>query len=116
MHCSSCPDRALAQAHTTPILSDGGLTTRVAAASSVVGTRFLKKAAMFARRSLIFLVLGATSMCGHASPTSPTGNRGPQTVYVSPAGDNKNSGTIASPWQTVRFALSKLEAGDTLYM
>jgi hypothetical protein len=116
MHSFSPLDRAPAQAYTLTIPIDDGLESRPAAVPSAVGTQFLKKAAMFARRSLIFVVLGATSMCGHASPTSPTGNRGPQTVYVSPAGDNRNSGTIASPWQTIRFALSKLEAGDTLYM
>jgi parallel beta-helix repeat protein len=35
---------------------------------------------------------------------------------VSSAGSNQNDGTIGSPWQTIRFALSRLAAGDTLYI
>ena len=39
---------------------------------------------------------------------------GPAKYYVSPSGSNSNSGTLAEPWQTIRYAASKLQAGETL--
>ncbi len=36
--------------------------------------------------------------------------------YVSPNGKNTNSGTLSSPWKTLSFAVSKLSAGNTLYV
>jgi parallel beta-helix repeat protein len=38
------------------------------------------------------------------------------TYYVSNSGRDANSGAIAAPWQTLRFAVSRLNAGDTLYI
>ena len=36
--------------------------------------------------------------------------------YVSPGGDNGNSGTIDKPWKSINYAAKKLKAGDTLYV
>ena len=35
--------------------------------------------------------------------------------FVSPSGSNSNPGTLAQPWQTLSYAVTKLKAGDTLY-
>lgn len=35
--------------------------------------------------------------------------------YVSPTGNNANPGTLAQPWHTLTYAVTKLKAGDTLY-
>ncbi len=37
-----------------------------------------------------------------------------KTWYVSPTGDDANSGTQASPWKTIRAAVPKMDSGDTL--
>jgi len=71
---------------------------------------------MIARCSLLLAVLLATSTCGHSSPTAPTGSGRPQIVYVSTGGNDRNAGTMDKPWQTLRFATSQLQAGDTLYL
>jgi len=34
--------------------------------------------------------------------------------YVSPSGNNSNSGSISSPWKTVQFAITIANSGDTL--
>ncbi len=36
--------------------------------------------------------------------------------YVDNEGDNSNSGTIIEPWETLSYAFSQIEAGDTLYL
>lgn len=36
--------------------------------------------------------------------------------YVSPRGNNADSGSIAKPWKTIQFAADRLIAGDTLYI
>jgi hypothetical protein len=36
--------------------------------------------------------------------------------YVSPAGNNANSGTLTMPWQTVQYALDRAVAGCTIYL
>ena len=38
------------------------------------------------------------------------------TYYVSNAGNNGNSGSQAAPWQTISFGVTRLVAGDTLYI
>ncbi len=45
------------------------------------------------------------------SSTSTTG----KSYYIAPTGSDSNSGTVTSPWLTVGYASSKLNAGDTLY-
>jgi hypothetical protein len=35
--------------------------------------------------------------------------------YVSPSGSDTNPGTLAQPWKTLNYAVSKLKSGDTLY-
>lgn len=36
--------------------------------------------------------------------------------YVSTSGNDTNAGTLASPWQTIRHAVSAVSAGDTIYI
>ena len=36
--------------------------------------------------------------------------------YVAPNGSNNNSGTKGKPWKTLKFALSQLTPGDTLFL
>jgi len=38
------------------------------------------------------------------------------TFFVSTDGNDGNSGSMDSPWQTLRFAVQQLRAGDTLYL
>ncbi|MBX3306852.1 MAG: right-handed parallel beta-helix repeat-containing protein [Nitrospira sp.] len=38
------------------------------------------------------------------------------TYYVATTGNDSNSGTSSSPWRTVRYAVSKMVAGDTTYV
>lgn len=38
------------------------------------------------------------------------------TYYVATTGNNSNPGTSSSPWRTVRYAVSKMVAGDTTYV
>jgi methionine-rich copper-binding protein CopC len=47
------------------------------------------------------------------APTAPTAPAG-TTYWVSNSGSNSNSGSEASPWQTLQFAANQLAAGDTL--
>lgn len=35
--------------------------------------------------------------------------------YVATTGNNNNPGTLAAPWRTLSYSVSKLQAGDTLY-
>jgi Right handed beta helix region len=37
------------------------------------------------------------------------------TYYVSPGGNDNNSGTISSPWRTIQHAADTVKAGDTVY-
>jgi parallel beta-helix repeat protein len=53
--------------------------------------------------------------CGGGSPTSPEGG-GSRSLFVSPGGNDSNSGSENSPFRTIRHAVSELRAGDTLYM
>jgi hypothetical protein len=40
----------------------------------------------------------------------------PTTFYVSPSGADESAGTRDAPWGTLRHAVSRLRAGDTLYL
>ena len=60
-------------------------------------------------------LLLATGGCGGRSPTSPNTGR-PADFFVSPSGSDQNDGTMAAPWQTIRYAVSQLVPGDTLYL
>jgi len=45
--------------------------------------------------------------------TSTTTGR---SFYVSKTGSNSNQGSQTNPWSSIQYALSKLQAGDTLYL
>jgi parallel beta-helix repeat protein len=65
----------------------------------------------------VILLLGTVTACGGRSVTSPSGeDPAPGTFFVAPTGSDDNVGTIASPWLTLRHALSRLRAGNTLYL
>src|SRR4051812_12476139 len=38
------------------------------------------------------------------------------TYYGAPTGNDANAGSISAPWRTIRVAVSRLTAGDTLYL
>ena len=40
----------------------------------------------------------------------------PTNYYVSPSGNNTNTGTLSRPFKTINFGISKLRAGDILYV
>lgn len=63
--------------------------------------------------ALVAVVL-ATGACHRASPTSPTSNQSPRSLYVSGTGNDASAGTIDAPWLTLRHAVGQLRAGDTL--
>ena len=56
------------------------------------------------RLLIIILILASTSSSYSAD------------YYVSPTGNNSNSGIISSPWQTVQFGVDQLTAGDNLFL
>ena len=39
-----------------------------------------------------------------------------QAFYVSKGGSNRNSGSAQKPWASIQYAVSKLQAGDTLFI
>jgi hypothetical protein len=57
------------------------------------------------------LVVGAVGIGSRALPGSP-GTR--NTHYVSVRGSDDSPGSLARPWRTIGFALSRLRPGDTL--
>src|SRR4029078_4565926 len=61
------------------------------------------------RASLILAVMVATPMLS-ARPADA------ETYYVSTAGSNSNPGTQQAPWGSINYAVSRLFAGDTLYI
>jgi len=78
------------------------------------------RARMRVARSLVTLVLlpllVAASACG-GSPAAPgPGAARPTTFYVASSGSDSSAGTIGAPWRTLRYAVSRLSAGDTLYI
>ncbi len=38
------------------------------------------------------------------------------TYYVSPTGNDNNSGTLEQPFRTIRYAISQVDGGDTIYL
>src|SRR4051812_48525845 len=65
--------------------------------------------------ALMVVVLAVCACGGRSSPTSPSSGS-PLTAYVSTTGNDRNAGTIGAPWLTLRYAVSRLKAGDTLYI
>ena len=47
-----------------------------------------------------------------AQPTAPVG----RVLYISPTGDDQNTGSEDQPWRTVQKAAETLNAGDTVYI
>jgi parallel beta-helix repeat protein len=62
--------------------------------------------------AILLIVLSA---CHSGNPTAPT-NAAPITAYVANNGSDQNAGTMSAPWQTLRYAVGRLRAGDTLYL
>ena len=56
------------------------------------------------------LVIAASVQVAFVTPVFAAGR------YVATNGNDSNSGTISSPWRTVGTSISKLSAGDTLYV
>jgi hypothetical protein len=54
--------------------------------------------------------------CRSQNPTAASPSTSPRTVFVSGAGSDRNEGTSAAPWLTLRYAVAQLRAGDTLYI
>jgi len=69
---------------------------------------------MHGLRFIAFTLFASVVAC--SSPIAPSSPIKPQTSYVSLNGNDKNTGTIASPWQTLRHALGEIRTGDTLYI
>lgn len=70
-------------------------------------------------RSLVRIVALASALqlgCGSKPPTSPSPppDTGPRVLHVSSTGSDGNSGSIASPFGTLRHGISQLRPGDTL--
>ena len=63
------------------------------------------------RRSIVFIIVLAAC----ASLISPA-SASARTVYVSNSGSDRNDGTRYAPWQTLRYAVAQLRAGDKLYV
>jgi len=69
--------------------------------------------------SLVVSVISllAVGACGSSkSPSAPSAAARPTTYFVSLAGSDSNAGTQAAPWRSLRYAVGKLQAGDTLYI
>jgi parallel beta-helix repeat protein len=68
-------------------------------------------------RLVVVAVLFALGAC-HSNSSTPTSPSPPvsQVKYVATSGSDRNAGTIAAPWQTLRYGVSQLQAGDTLYI
>lgn len=61
-------------------------------------------------------LLAVGNGCG-GTPTAPQGSagaNGPRTFYLAAGGKDGAAGSISSPWLTLRYAVSRLQAGDTL--
>ena len=63
------------------------------------------------RRSMVFIIVLAAC----ASLISPA-SASARTVFVSTSGSDWNDGTRSAPWQTLRYAVAQLRAGDKLYV
>jgi parallel beta-helix repeat protein len=51
-----------------------------------------------------------------AGTTAPTTTAMPPGLWVSPTGNDKNNGSAQAPFRSLRYALSALRPGDTLYV
>lgn len=58
----------------------------------------------------------AVGACILASALLPAIAAEAATYYVATTGSDSNPGTSSSPWRTVRYAVSKMVAGDTTYV
>lgn len=58
----------------------------------------------------------AIGACALASALLPAVPAYAATYYVAITGNDSNPGTSSSPWRTVRYAVSKMIAGDTTYV
>jgi len=70
---------------------------------------------------LAVVVASLIAACGgkSSSPTSPDGSPTPgtpRTLFVARDGSDSNTGSMESPWRTIRHGVSRLRAGDTLYL
>lgn len=67
------------------------------------------------RLSLVLIVLLLVSCTVFSPPTNMLVGEG-NTYYVSKTGNDNNSGTLSSPWLTIKYAIQNLSFGDTLYI
>lgn len=58
----------------------------------------------------------AMGACLLASALLPTVDAHAATYYVATTGSNSNPGTSSQPWRNVKYAVSKMVAGDTTYV
>jgi parallel beta-helix repeat protein len=66
-----------------------------------------------ARLSTFVLLLGITSLIGGLLPLGPLAAA---TYYVAQGGSDSNEGSESQPFETIRYGISQLHAGDTLYI
>jgi parallel beta-helix repeat protein len=65
------------------------------------------------RLSTFLLLLGITSL---SAGLMPHGTLAAATYYVSQNGSDSNDGSQSEPFETIRYGISQLDAGDTLYI
>jgi hypothetical protein len=63
-------------------------------------------------RSPVSRTLLAVALLALAAAAAAQGS----SYYVAPSGNDSNPGTVGQPWRTLRFAVSRLRAGDTLWL
>jgi parallel beta helix pectate lyase-like protein/uncharacterized protein DUF1565 len=66
--------------------------------------------------ALVALVLVAPAASLGGVSTSSTGSFRAGTKFVSPSGSNRNPGTKAAPWRTIRKAISAARPGNTIVL
>ena len=64
---------------------------------------------------ILTLIVLVSAGCGDSDPGTGPGQSG-SAYYVSPSGDDDNSGSIDSPWETIGQACNTLAAGDTVFV
>lgn len=75
-------------------------------------TLFVKLLLSSVRKASHFLLFLMCTLCFGASSWAQSFS-----FYVSPAGNDTNAGTLASPWKTIQHALNTVTvAGDTIYV
>jgi PKD repeat protein len=60
------------------------------------------------------ITASTTASVSSATTTTTTSTSTSGTYYVSPTGNDSNSGSASSPWLTLQFAVSQLQPGNTL--